>query len=66
MFLFSVVKLKNLSVEFRSRLTVHTIQLLPQQAFRDSEVCTTLGLAPQEDGEVIVPTTVWRLEVVFS
>ena len=53
-----VVKLKNLSNEVRSRLTVHTVQLLPQRGFRENEVCTILGLEPEEEGEVIIPTTV--------
>ena len=57
-FVCPVVKLKNQSEEIRSRLTVHSLLLQSQKSFRENEVCTTLGLFPQEEGEVVLPVIV--------
>ena len=52
------IKVTNISSEVRSRVTVHTIQLLHEQGFRENESCNTLSLNPTESDEVVVPTVV--------
>ena len=54
----TVVKVCNLSVEVRSRVTVQTVQLLPEQGFRENESGCTLSLEPGEEEEVLIQVVV--------
>lgn len=56
--LYSAIKVTNLSTEVRSRVTVQTIQLLPEQGFRENESYCTLSLNPGEEGETMVQVVV--------
>lgn len=51
-------ELTNLSEEHRGRVTVHTIQLLPQRAFRINETQETMSLDPEAKSEAVLPITV--------
>lgn len=53
-----VLKISNCSSEVRSRVTVHTVQLLPEQGFRENESYNTLSLNPGDEEEVLVPVVV--------
>ena len=52
------LKLSNISAAIRSLVTVQTVQLLPEQGFRENESYTTLPLTPGNQEEVIVPLMV--------
>ena len=54
----TVLKLNNVSRETRSRLTVHTVQLLPEIGFRENETYSTVSLAPEGKEEFVIPTKV--------
>lgn len=55
---FLALKLSNISAGVRSRVTVQTVQLLPEQGFRENESYTTLSLTPGNQEEVIVSLVV--------
>ena len=58
------VELINLSAEFRTRVTVHAVQLLTQKAFREQESYETLTLEPDARGNMIIPVVVGRVNKV--
>ena len=52
------IEIVNLSAEFRTRITVHTVQLLMEKAFREQESCETLTLDPEATGNMVIPVVV--------
>ena len=52
------LELTSLSKESRCRVTVHTIQLLPRQAYRMKESQETVSLDPEAKGETVFPVIV--------
>ena len=55
---FLAVKVSNNSTEVRSRVTIQSVQLLPEQGFRENESYTTMSLDPGTDEETLVPVEV--------
>lgn len=55
---FLAVTVCNISAEVRSRVTLHCVQLLPEQGFRENETYSTLTLPPGQKEEVVVPLVV--------
>lgn len=56
--IFLAVKVSNNSTEVRSRVTVQSVQLLPEQGFRENESYITMSLDPGTDEETLVPVEV--------
>ena len=56
--MYLVIKVTNLSTEVRSLVTVQTIQLLPEQGFRENESYCTLALNPGEERETMAQVVV--------
>lgn len=52
------IKVSNISTEVRSRVTVQSVQLLPEQGFRENESYTTMSLDPGTDDEMLVQVMV--------
>lgn len=42
-------------------MTVHAIQLLPEQGYRENETCSTLSLNPGDKEQMVVPVVVREL-----
>ncbi len=57
------IEVTNISSEVRSRVTVHTVQLLQEQGYRENEACSTLSLIPGEKSEIIVPVVVCKYSI---
>ena len=48
----------SLQSECRTRVTVHSVQLLPDKAFREQEVFETLSLDPDAKANMVIPVVV--------
>ena len=51
----------NMADDCRTRVTVHALQLMPQQPFRAHESYATLSLEPQQKDNMILPIVVCYL-----
>lgn len=47
-------------------MTVHTVQLLQEQGFRENESYSTLSLNPGQSEEVLIPVTVSELVMTLA
>lgn len=52
------MKITNISDEVKSRITVHAVQLLQDQSFKEKETVTTLSLSPGAMEEMVIPIVV--------
>ena len=52
------LELTNLVPDVRTRVTIHSVQLLPQKAFREHESFETLALEPEARGEMVISVVV--------
>lgn len=57
-FTITAIKVANISTEVRSRVTVQSVQLLPEQGFRENESYTTMSLDPGTNDEMLVQVMV--------
>ena len=55
----------SLQSECRTRVTVHSVQLLPDKAFREQEVFETLSLDPDAKANMVIPVVVSILIIVW-
>lgn len=60
------LEVRNLADDCRTRVTIHAVQLMPQQPYRAHETYATLSLEPDQNDTMILPIVVSWSMLPFS